>query len=614
MSKSPKWLGLYSDEKAFFLCFSTLASILFTYLLRRVIIPQKLITVWQKIADKYLFAFALLSAAFFAINVTAGVSVGEDLGHQVKSSVQWSEGLINFPNQYLSPDKSDLSKDTTIWSLRPPGAALLPIPGLLVGLSLGHSIQLAIFIALIAGGYGWLFLLKNFISSKEVLFVVSLLLSSMTIVNASMYSTTNIILYALVPWFILWAIKLNAKINKENFQKRHMLWALLFFFLLGSFAWIKLSGLLTAITLGSSLFFMLVSGITSKSKNSLILLTITACICFTVPYVGLETLNTKLSGTSATNSYTKVSSDIEAPLTGEHWVYSTRSGWLLWSIAAAPGYSLPPKSFAIGLRDFGRQFKNLRQWMSENQINAQVFLAGFFAIFLTILLFCEIKAIYPKTEKDIRVSLVSFFLLPFIGLAVLSFLFKWNYLLYHAHTFEFCLIFLIPTLLIFSNVRKITLRSHILCALIVAFPITKNGEVLIRGFTNKADVFISKSESIQNLQASRFSEAIEIIEQDSTNPFDILFFLPIGDSSDLILRTQMRTMATHFSKYNFPRFGEMKTSRSLNIYCTYDAELSSDHLFTESLDSKFPQRKESEIILSGDVIVKKLVLSPDANG
>ena len=58
----------------------------------------------------------------------------------------------------------------------------------------------------------------------------------------------------------------------------------------------------------------------------------------------------------------------------------------------------------------------------------------------------------------------------------------------------------------------------------------------------------------------------------------------------------------------------MKTSRSLNIYCTYDAELSYDHLFTESLDSKFPQRKESEVILSGDVIVEKLVLSPDVNG
>ena len=64
-----------------------------------------------------------------------------------------------------------------------------------------------------------------------------------------MYSTANIILYALVPWFILSAIKLNAKINKEKFQKKNMLWVLLYFFLLGSFAWIKLSGLITAITL-----------------------------------------------------------------------------------------------------------------------------------------------------------------------------------------------------------------------------------------------------------------------------------------------------------------------------------------------------------------------------
>ena len=209
MSKNPKWFGLYSDEKALFLCLSTLASILFIYFLRRVIIPQKLTTAWQKVADRYFFSFALLSALFFVINLTTGASVGEDLGQQVKSSLQWSEGVVQFPNQYLSPNKSDLSKDTTIWSLRPPGAALLPIPGLLAGLSLGHSIQLAIFIALIAGGYGWLFLFKNFISSKEVLFVVSFLLSSMTLVNTSMYSTTNIILYAFVPWFILWAIKLN---------------------------------------------------------------------------------------------------------------------------------------------------------------------------------------------------------------------------------------------------------------------------------------------------------------------------------------------------------------------------------------------------------------------
>ena len=614
MSKSPKWLGLYSDEKAFFLCFAALVSILFIYLLRRVIIPQTLITAWQKIADKYLYAFVLLSAACFAINLTAGVSVGEDLGNQVKSSLQWIEGSVSSPNQFLSPDKSDLSKDSVTWSLRPPGAALLPIPGLLAGFSLGHSIQLAIFCALIAGGFGWLFFFKRFVKSNEVLFMVSLLLSSMTTVNASMYSTTNIILYALVPWFILWAIKLNAKINKENFPNKHMLWALLFFFLLGSFAWIKLSGLITAITLGTGLLLMFVYSITPPKKTPFLLLAISGCICLTVPYVTLETLNTKWSGGSATNSYTKASSDLEAPLTGEHWIHSTRSGWLLWSIAAAPGYSLPPKSLAIGVRDFGRQFTNLWKWMGEKQINAQVFLAGAFATFLTILLFYEIYSIYPKIEKALRFFLISYLILPFLGLAVLSYLFKWNYLLYHAHTFEFCYIFLTPTLLVFSNLHKLTLRTHILFGLIIAFPITKNGEIFIKNLYIKTDEFISTTELAQNFRACRFSEAIEIIEQDSHSPLDILLFLPYGDSSDLILRTKMRTMATHFSKDNFPRIDEMKTSRSLNVYCAYDAELSYDKLFAEALVSKFPQQIESVVILSGDIVVKKLKLSPTVNG
>ena len=614
MSKNPKWFGLYSDEKALFLCLSTLASILFIYFLRRVIIPQKLTTAWQKVADRYFFSFALLSALFFVINLTTGASVGEDLGQQVKSSLQWSEGVVQFPNQYLSPNKSDLSKDTTIWSLRPPGAALLPIPGLLAGLSLGHSIQLAIFIALIAGGYGWLFLFKNFISSKEVLFVVSLLLSSMTLVNTSMYSTTNIILYAFVPWFILWAIKLNVCINKEKLRKKHLLWSQFFFFLLGSFAWIKLSGLITAITLASVLFFMLLSSIASKNKTSFLVLTITASISFTAPYVSLEILNKKLSGTSATVSYTKVSSDIEAPLTGEHWIHSTRSGWLLWSTVAAPGYSLPPKSLATGLRDFGKQFIVLRKWMDQKQINAQVLLAGFFAIVLTILLIFEIKSISPIVQENIRISLISFLILPFVGLAVLSYLFKWNYLLYHAHTFEFMIIFLLPSLLVFSNVHKLTLRTHILGALIIAFPITKNGEVLISKFTTKADAYISTTESGHDLKASRFSQAINIIEQDSQNQLDILLFLPVGDSSDLILRTKMRTMSTHFSKYNFPRFTEMRTSRPLNIYCVYDQGLSKDQAFMESLNSKFPQQKEAKTILTGDVVVEKLILSATANG
>ena len=40
------------------------------------------------------------------------------------------------------------------------GAALLPVPGMLIGLSLGLSIKIALFFCSIAGGFGWLHFLK----------------------------------------------------------------------------------------------------------------------------------------------------------------------------------------------------------------------------------------------------------------------------------------------------------------------------------------------------------------------------------------------------------------------------------------------------------------------
>ena len=75
-----------------------------------------------------------------------GVSVGEDIGGQVKSSLQWFDGTVNVPNLISQPDRTNLSSNRTEWSLRPPGASLLIIPGMLLGLSLGLSIKLALLV------------------------------------------------------------------------------------------------------------------------------------------------------------------------------------------------------------------------------------------------------------------------------------------------------------------------------------------------------------------------------------------------------------------------------------------------------------------------------------
>ena len=78
-------------------------------------------------------------------------------------------------------------------------------------------------------------------------------------------------------------------------------------------------------------------------------------------------------------------------------------------------------------------------------------------------------------------------------------------------------------------------------------------EKQINCFTAKAANLIGKTEKELGLSSSRFSAAIDIIEQDSNNTLDVLYFLPSGDMGDLTLRTKMRTLATHFAGDNFPR-------------------------------------------------------------
>ena len=67
--------------------------------------------------------------------------MGEDIGSQVKSSLQWANGNVPAPNFVKQPNPNDLSSDREVWVLRPPGVSLLPIPGMIMGFSLGafHS-------------------------------------------------------------------------------------------------------------------------------------------------------------------------------------------------------------------------------------------------------------------------------------------------------------------------------------------------------------------------------------------------------------------------------------------------------------------------------------------
>ena len=536
--------------------------------------------------------------------------VGEDIGGQVKSSMQWANGEVNAPNILSEPQRSDLSINQKNWSLRPPGAAVLPVAGLLIGLSLGQSIQLGLLSCSVIGGYGWLLLFKKFCINKHITFIVAIFLGLKTGASIYSYDSANIILYALVPWFLLLTFIISGRLRELKHSFREYLIIGIFLFMLGSFAWIKLSGLIVSGTIGACLFFMLSYRCATSERVKFLLAFGILGIFFWSPFLVLEKVNDSLTGITADQLYEGNDSDIQAPLFGKFWGDSTRGAWLLWSLVSAPGYSLPARDIAHGLRDFGMQFEQFTKWFDTYSINEHVLLCGIVGILFSIMLASELKRCWSALKTDHKITICCFLTLPFIGLGILASRYQWNYLLYHAHTSEFWLIFAIPTLLVYSSFQKLRPSSTILLGVIVALPLTTYLEKQINCFTAKAANLIGKTEKELGLSSSRFSAAIDIIEQDSNNTLDVLYFLPSGDMGDLTLRTKMRTLATHFAGDNFPKTSQLATAMPLNVYCAYDSFLTENDSFLKALDSKFPKKMSSEIIFSDQITVCKIQLAP----
>lgn len=583
---------------------------MFFYFVKRVVIPKHVLHFCESLVSRNILAFTVISFVSALPFFNEGVQVGEDIGGQVKSSMQWIKGEVSFPNILSEPSREDLSLNQKNWNLRPPGAAILPIFGMLMGLSLGQSVKLGLFLCSVIGGAGWLIVFKRFNIDNRIIFIVAILLGFKAGTTICNYATANIILFALVPWFLLGAIIISERFSDSKFSFKGYLFISLFLFFLGLFAWIKLSGIIVSGTIGACLFFFFMKKYNSTKRIKFIVIFGLLGIFFWSPLVLLEKTNYLMTGITADQLYGENDSEIQAPLFGKFWGESTKGIWLLWSLISAPGYSLPIKEIAHHLRDFGIQFGQFSKLIHSYSINEHVLICGLAGFLFTIILIYELKRCWEIISTDNKITICCFLTLPFIGLGILAYRYEWNYLLFHAHTFEYWLIFAIPTLLVFSSLQKLKSWTVLLLGVIIALPLTSQFESKVRELSFSPTYQIGLSEKDLGLSPSRFSSAIDAIEEDSNNELDIVFFLPQGDMSDLILRTKMRTMAVHFAGDNLGKKQAYQTSRELNVYCAYDSQLLENKFFIESLNNKFPQGKSKTTVFSKNVIVDKINLVP----
>ena len=609
-SKNPQVWGLYSYQKFFFLI-----GVISIILISLKLLYPKLCKLTSTILEKtpppspnfsYLTLFSI--TAFFTF--PQGAKIGEDLCFQVKSTQQFVENKVKLPNFCSTPKLINLSKDDMQWQLRPPGASWLVLPFMLIGMSLGHSIIITLFVLGLFGGIGWILLAKKIGIGKNGQYILSVLLATTLGFAINSFGTMNSVLHSLVPWMMIFSIHLVSVFRtKEKLVLFKTGVALIFFLIVGLFCLIKTSGMIVALTIGvTPIIILLTSNFdkTKKYRSASILFIISP---FTLlPYFLIEKINESETGISSDNMYTKVDFSKQSALWGNHFTESTQ-GWKLgMSLLGSPGYALPPKNIPHNLRDFFVQFKQFNYWSNANMLNPHVLVSSLWGIvLLSLYAWCIIQ---NRSElSELSLAFISCFLtIPFVGLAAVSYLHGFNYSLYATHTIEYSIVLIFPIIIMWEKIKRPKFRIKLLTGMCIALPISQIPSMVAQAA--QYNDTRSSTERKLGLSGSRFSKAIESIEKDSDNPLDVLFFLPAGDMGDLILRTKMRTLATHFSGDNFPHMEEFKTGKSLNVYCAYDSSLKTNEKFIKSFDLQFPQAVSDEIIYSEKITVKKILLSP----
>ena len=124
----------------------------------------------------------------------------------------------------------------------------------------------------------------------------------------SHFSTTNIILFALVPWFLIWLLILSKSISIDGFSGKRLLQVGFFLLCLGSFCWVKLSGIIAAGTIGAILLLIILLKVRNKLQATLVFGLLG--IFFWVPLAWLERVNFIFSGKTADQAYKQVVSNV----------------------------------------------------------------------------------------------------------------------------------------------------------------------------------------------------------------------------------------------------------------------------------------------------------------
>ena len=184
-------------------------------------------------------------------------------------------------------------------------------------------------------------------------------------------------------------------------------------------------------------------------------------ILFFIPYFFVSKLNQNFTGISSQELYSQQDYNAQHELWGEYFTESTRGGMLVISLFASTGYATPVQSLAHGFRDLLLQFENYSSTLHSYGINPRILGCCMLTIPFTLILFTALWKIKNALSRKEAIVYCTLFIVPFLAFAFVSFHHGYNYLIYHAYTKEFAIIFFIFGLSYLTHGKEIVKNNLI---------------------------------------------------------------------------------------------------------------------------------------------------------
>ena len=612
-SKYPQWFGLYSTPKALTIVFLFATSwVAFRFLSVRIALfldnlPEK--PTWVEISPVKLFFFLTILCRLILVHVP--LSVGEDVAEQFLSTKQWISADTSSPNLISSPNPENLSQNIKKWILRPPGASWLAIPGLLIGLSLGHAVQFILFILAIISGAGWLNVGKKLSLPHPALVFLTLILALNSTLSSISVSSASVLTAATFPWLISWALQIGKEWGIQNNDKRLTLQWIMLFLCIGLHAFFKLSSLFTLSAVALLPFLICFSTLINSKRIFFFRICVSVAL-FIAPYFLVTTINENMSGISSDELYSKQDYNLQHALWGKHFTESTKGGMLGLSFLGSTGYASHAQPLINKFRDFLLQSNYYSKLLDILKLNARILGSCILAIPITVLALISVKVLWGILDRNTLFLFISLFVVPFLGLGAISYHHGFNYLIFHAYTKEFSNIFIILGLsLVFFLNKQIYSKflTKIKVGIFLGLPLITTVSNFFSVTINSSEKFIpSDFEIQQGFGSSDFSNAMKIVSDNSKDSNDVCFFLCAGDKRDYCLRIPMRSLSLHWAKDNIVKLSNLDSSVPINLYCVIDPILSKDFIFINKLKNKIPHGAEMTRL---DPLVLKFVINSD---